>query len=604
MYKSFYNLTKKPFQISSDPAFLWFGEKHKEALATLKYGILDNKGFLLLTGDVGTGKTSLINALIQSLSDDIVCTSVPDPGLEKLDFFNYIAAAFGMDKEFSTKGTFLAHFRKFLLKANENNKKVLLIIDEAQLLTQEMLEEIRLLSNIEKTDAKLINIFFIGQNEFNEILNREQNRAVRQRLTLNYNIDPLTPDETCEYIKHRLNVAGATGSIFDESAMREVFIYSGGFPRRINVICDHSLLSGYVKEKKIINADIVKECAKELKIPSHIKNRDINGFANYQETLAPVGKPKVYQSQPREIEKNKKKGGFQLFLSVVICLLLVLPAWFYLFPDHYKDSVARINKNVVALKYNIVQIIPEPYSSFFKNKSGYEEKVKQDTTDVQKKENQLIQNNEDKTKEKKTDDGKTGDGVILIEKIQPIQEEIVKEDGIKHRIQPQSEVDLKKRTRKEESGKQQDAADIETDLVSMETSQDSALEDVKNIETKKEILPLPEEKIIIRFKYNTNDFTDEGYNNLIKFADILATHPEIKILISGFTDSEGNQKYNQKLSEFRANIVGGFFLGKGILPHQIQIEGLGSQHPVEKNDTAWGRMMNRRVEIEILKESN
>ena len=189
MYTSFYELNAKPFQISSDPDYMWFGEKHKEALATLKYGVLDNKGFLLLTGDVGTGKTTLINALIQSLSDDIVCTTVPDPSLSKLDFFNYIASSFGIVQEFLTKGSFLVGFRKFLLDANEDNKKVLLIIDESQLLTQELLEEIRLLSNIEKTDTKLINIFFVGQNEFNEIVNKEQKRAVRQRLTLNFNIE-------------------------------------------------------------------------------------------------------------------------------------------------------------------------------------------------------------------------------------------------------------------------------------------------------------------------------------------------------------------------------------------------------------------------------
>jgi general secretion pathway protein A len=127
---------------------------NKEALATLKYGILDNKGFLLLTGDVGTGKTSLINSLIQSLGEDIICTSVPDPSLEKMDFLNYIATAFGMDREFSSKGTFLAHFKRFLMKASENKKKVLLIIDESQLLTQEMLEEIRLLSKIVRIQGK------------------------------------------------------------------------------------------------------------------------------------------------------------------------------------------------------------------------------------------------------------------------------------------------------------------------------------------------------------------------------------------------------------------------------------------------------------------
>ena len=177
--------------------------------------MLDNKGFLLLTGDVGTGKTTLINALIQSLSDDIVCTTVPDPSLSKLDFFNYIASSFGINREFASKGSFLVGFRKFLINTSEANKKVLLIIDEAQLLTQELLEEIRLLSNIEKTNAKLINIFFVGQNEFNEILNRDQNRAVRQRLTLNYNIDPLTPDETEKYINYRLKVAGAVRHIFE-----------------------------------------------------------------------------------------------------------------------------------------------------------------------------------------------------------------------------------------------------------------------------------------------------------------------------------------------------------------------------------------------------
>ena len=170
MYTSFYKLKIKPFQLSSDPDFMWLGKQHKEALATLKYGILHNQGFLLLTGDVGTGKTTLIHALIQSLTHDIICTSVPDPSLSKLDFFNYIAASFGIEQEFSSKGTFLVQFRKFLLDAYDNKKKVLLIIDESQLLTQELLEEIRLLSNIEKTNTKLINIFFIGQNELIKII--------------------------------------------------------------------------------------------------------------------------------------------------------------------------------------------------------------------------------------------------------------------------------------------------------------------------------------------------------------------------------------------------------------------------------------------------
>ncbi len=233
MYTLFYNLKLKPFQINSDPAFMWAGEKHKEALATLKYGIFNNNGFILLTGDVGTGKTTLINALIQSLGDDIICTSVPDSNLKFIDFINFVAFSFGMNAEFKTKGRFIIKFKEFLIDAYQNGKKVLLIIDEAQLLTDDLLEQIRLLSNIDLAETKLLNIFFVGQNEFNYILSKETNRAVRQRLTLNYNIDPLTVDETHEYIKYRLKVAGTISEIFTSRAIQKIHQYSKGFPRRI-----------------------------------------------------------------------------------------------------------------------------------------------------------------------------------------------------------------------------------------------------------------------------------------------------------------------------------------------------------------------------------
>jgi len=587
MYTSFYNLNKKPFQISSDPKFMWFGEKHKEALATLKYGILDNKGFLLLTGDVGTGKTTLINALIQTLSDDVICTSVPDPGLEKMDFFNYIAAAFGMDDEFTSKGIFLIKFKKFLLKANENNKKVLLIIDEAQLLTQEMLEEIRLLSNLEKTDDKLINIFFIGQNEFNEILNREQNRAVRQRLTLNYNIDPLTPDETGEYIRYRLRIAGAEQMIFDESATQEVFISSGGFPRRINVICDHCLLSGYVNEKKIINSTIVKDCAKELKIPAYIKNRDIDGFQTYRKESVPVAKPPQYQSQPRRIVKKKKKNGLRIFFGLVFGLLLVFVTGLYMFPEHYKKSMKTGNTYAVELKDKLIHIVSESYTFLLKQKTKQENKTKEEKA-FKKKEYQ----NQDQKTEKELIINKP----IIFETTQPIQKDIqIKKDSLKV-IEPQKKIDAEIIRFEKEPEKPQNS----NHGLSSEKSSNPVSDTDIILEKKKEIPPLPQEKIIVRFKYNTNDFTEEGFKRLVEFADILSLHLDTKILISGYTDSEGKKDYNVKLSEFRANIVRSFFLGRRIKLDQIQIKGFGSQNPIASNETAQGRMANRRVEIQII----
>ncbi len=383
MYTSFYNLHLKPFQISSDPAFMWFGEKHKEALATLRYGILDNKGFLLLTGDVGTGKTSLINTLIQSLSDDIICTSVPDPSLEKMDLLNYVAAAFGMDIEFNTKGKFLVHFRQFLMDANANNKKVLLIIDEAQLLTQEMLEEIRLLSNIEKPDTKLINIFFVGQNEFNEILNRQQNRAVRQRLTLNYNLDPLTPDETAQYIKHRLKVAGTTREIFDTSAVQEIFMYSGGFPRRINILCDHSLLSGYVQKNKTINGPIVRECAKELKIPAHVRNRDINGFADDRQKPAPVLRPATRTPSHKPYEGKKRKANSFIVYGMAVVFVCIL-VFYFIFPNKFKYFISLSHKNFLSSKNKITETVSNSFGKHSGTSDRPAAKKLQDNTENNK----------------------------------------------------------------------------------------------------------------------------------------------------------------------------------------------------------------------------
>ena len=142
MYLAYYNLKEKPFQISTDPKFLWLGEKHKEALAALKYGIINDKGFLLLTGDIGTGKTTLVNALINSLGEDIIVAKFSHPVLEKLDFFNFIGNVFNMNRKFASKGEFLFHLKNFLNDTYQQNKKVLLIIDEAQKLSQELLQEI------------------------------------------------------------------------------------------------------------------------------------------------------------------------------------------------------------------------------------------------------------------------------------------------------------------------------------------------------------------------------------------------------------------------------------------------------------------------------
>jgi type II secretory pathway predicted ATPase ExeA len=267
MYLSFYGLHQKPFQINTNPNFFWFGTMHKDAFALLKYGITENKGFLLLTGDVGTGKTTLINALINSLGDEVVVAKVPDPGLEMIDFMNYISHAFEMEKKCHSKESFLVQFGDFLATAYSAGKKVLLIIDESQRLSSELLEEIRQLSNIEQQATKILNILFIGQSEFNDVLLEKRNRALHQRIAINYALRPFDFHETGEYIRQSLKFAGTEKEIFNPDAIRNLHGFSGGFLRRINIICDHALLSGYIRKTKTVTGAMVKECVKDLCLP-------------------------------------------------------------------------------------------------------------------------------------------------------------------------------------------------------------------------------------------------------------------------------------------------------------------------------------------------
>jgi len=280
MYLSHYHLESKPFQMSTDPDFLWLGEKHKEAFATLKYAVVENKGILALTGDIGTGKTTLVNALIQNLGDDTLAATIYDPSLGVLEFFNIISNAFNMGRTFDSKGDFLIYFKRFLKKVRAQNKKVLLIIDEAQGISNELLEEIRLLSNLEHEYVQLLNIFFVGQNEFIDILKEYKNRGLRHRITLSCYIEPLTLSETESYIWHRLKIAGAKAHIFSSDAVQEIFSFSNGYPRMINIICDHALLSGYVRELLMITADIINESKEELRISSLNVGEDIHDFGD------------------------------------------------------------------------------------------------------------------------------------------------------------------------------------------------------------------------------------------------------------------------------------------------------------------------------------
>jgi general secretion pathway protein A len=271
MYLAHYNLKCIPFKTNPDPRFLWLGENHKEALSVLMYGILKSDGFLLLTGDVGTGKTSLIRHLLNLIKQKALVAFIPIPNMEPIDFFNFLAEEFRIKEKYIKEVDFLIHFKRFLFTAHTKHKKVFLIIDEAQSINHELFEKIRLLSNIELDNRKLINIFFAGQSEIENVLMDKKNESIRQRITTAFHLNPLTELETSKYIAHRLRVAGAKKNMFTPEACGKIHSISGGIPRLINSLCDCALLSGYVKGKKVIDLSFIEFCQIELRIPIGIR---------------------------------------------------------------------------------------------------------------------------------------------------------------------------------------------------------------------------------------------------------------------------------------------------------------------------------------------
>ena len=264
MYDSFYGLTEKPFSISTDPRYLWCSETHNEALANLKYGVMERNGFVVLTGDIGTGKTTLVNALLKTLSNDVLIANINHPCLETTEFLTLVAKTFDPSVMVAGQSDLLLFFSSFLKKVHNEGKIALLIVDEAHRLSAELLEEIRLLSNIEQDGTRLLNIIFTGQKELKPILSSPGCRALQQRITLYYEIQLLSQEETAKYVGHRLNVSGKKGQLFTPSALQRIYAFSCGNPRLINILCDRALLTGYVKKRRTIDADIITECVREL----------------------------------------------------------------------------------------------------------------------------------------------------------------------------------------------------------------------------------------------------------------------------------------------------------------------------------------------------
>ncbi len=265
MFEKYFGLTENPFNLTPDPKYLYFSEVHKEALSHLKYGIDEKKGFILITGEVGAGKTTLCRVLLTTLPETIKTALILNPALSDIELLQTINQEFGINSTSTSKKALLDELYGFLLDVRSKNKNAVLIIDECQNLSPDVLEQIRMISNLETEKEKLIQIVLIGQPELKSMLSTPSLKQISDRITVRYHMGLLSKPDTRNYIKHRLIVSGSHGDInFSRAALNRIFKFSGGLPRRINAACERSLLIAFTKGTNTISGSIAYQAIKEI----------------------------------------------------------------------------------------------------------------------------------------------------------------------------------------------------------------------------------------------------------------------------------------------------------------------------------------------------
>jgi general secretion pathway protein A len=266
MYLSHFQLQTEPFRISPDPEFLWLSEKHARGFETLREGILNRDGCVLLTGDIGTGKTTFVKRLARLDGVAPVFVTINDGDLTRLEFCNSLAAELGIDRRFDRREDVYKNFQNVLLGQFSACRKVLVVIDDAQRLKPETIREAVDLSNLQLAGRKPLKVLFVGLLDFDRLLKQEENRGLLRNITARYNMEPLTETETRRYVDHRLKVAGRDTPLFTGDAVKEVHVLSRGYPRLINIVCDHALLCGYSSGLEEIDSRVVRECSRDLTV--------------------------------------------------------------------------------------------------------------------------------------------------------------------------------------------------------------------------------------------------------------------------------------------------------------------------------------------------
>jgi general secretion pathway protein A len=266
MYLTHYQLSKEPFSFGPDPAFIWLGEKNRQVFDTLDRGVLQSEGCVVLCGDVGTGKTTLVNYLTSRDGIAAVHIALHEPGLKAFDFCNILALELRMDRRFDNRGGFYTALSLFLAKNFGAYRRLLLVVEEAQRVNREILAELGALARLTIGGRGLLKVVLVGNPRLEEVLESEGNGGARLEVAALCRLEPFSEEDTRSYIEHRLRLAGAKRQLFSPAAIRSVFSLSNGYPRLINMVCDHALLCGYGAHLEVIGEDVIKDCSRDLTV--------------------------------------------------------------------------------------------------------------------------------------------------------------------------------------------------------------------------------------------------------------------------------------------------------------------------------------------------
>jgi general secretion pathway protein A len=269
MYHEYYQLTQNPFNVTADPDFFFSSKIHRDAISNLEYGIESRKGILVITGEIGTGKTTLCRTILRQAGGHVKFALVLNPNFSELQLLQFIIKDLGIESKENNKFELITALNEFLIAQTEIGNNVVIIIDEAQNLSVNQLEQIRLLSNLETEKEKLLQIILVGQPELNHTLALKKLRQLKQRVAIHFHLRPLEMDDIRSYIEHRLNQAVEEQNamrhvVFTQSAIDAIYQHTQGSPRSINILCDRALLAGFVSETRSIDENIISNCAKEL----------------------------------------------------------------------------------------------------------------------------------------------------------------------------------------------------------------------------------------------------------------------------------------------------------------------------------------------------